>query len=80
MKKLRKKQSYLEISDQDVYNVSIAGLCHDLGHGPFSHVFDNHFLRTINPETTWTHEYASTALLRHMVSKPQSDTDESEPI
>jgi hypothetical protein len=43
-------------------------------------VFDNHFLRTINPETTWTHEYASTALLRHMVSKPQSDTDESEPI
>jgi hypothetical protein len=41
-----------------------------------SHVFDNHFLRTINPNTEWTHEWASTNLLRFLVDKSQSDTDE----
>ena len=50
MNKIKKKQPELDITDQDVYNVSIAGLCHDLGHGPYSHVFDNHFLRTIKYE------------------------------
>jgi HD superfamily phosphohydrolase len=80
MNHLKKKQSGLLISEQDIYNVSIAGLCHDLGHGPFSHVFDNHFLRTVNPTTDWTHEWASTNLLRYMVDKSQSDTDEKNPI
>ena len=80
MKKLQKKQRELEIDQRDIYNVSIAGLCHDLGHGPFSHVFDNHFLRTILPDTHWTHEWMSTELLRYMVDKSQSDTDEKDPI
>lgn len=80
MLKLRGKQPSLEIQDRDVYNVSIAGLCHDLGHGPFSHVFDNHFLRYINPHTEWTHEWASTRLLEHMVDRSQGDQEEKDPI
>ena len=42
---LRQAQPELAITDNEVRNVAIAGLCHDLGHGPFSHVFDNYFIR-----------------------------------
>ena len=69
VKKLKKKQPELEITDRDVKCVGIAGLCHDLGHGPYSHLFDGPFLKTILPDTEWTHEYASTMLLEAMVKE-----------
>ncbi len=80
MKKLKKKQPGLEIDERDIYNVSIAGLCHDLGHGPFSHVFDNHFLRSVLPaDTEWTHEWASSRLLEYMIEQ-SGKSDKHDPI
>ena len=44
IKNLKEKQSELNITDKIVKIVSIAGLCHDLGHLMYSHLFDDLFL------------------------------------
>jgi deoxynucleoside triphosphate triphosphohydrolase SAMHD1 len=76
MRILMKAQPELEITDKDVRNVAIAGLCHDLGHGPFSHLFDNHFIKALllkegNGET-WSHEDASIMIFADILDKNES--------
>ncbi|MEN2496918.1 MAG: SAM domain and HD [Marteilia pararefringens] len=46
----------------------IAGLCHDIGHGPFSHLFES-VMREISPERPFHHESCSIVLIDHMIQE-----------
>eukprot|EP00198_Chlamydomonas_reinhardtii_P007443 XP_001696780.1 predicted protein [Chlamydomonas reinhardtii] len=81
----------LRMSKDDVKNVSLAGLCHDLGHGPFSHVWEYEFLprrlgslQEGSAEWTrlkkWKHEDMSGAILTHLVDENQIEGISSEDI
>ncbi len=76
IEKISKKQPDLKITSEIIQLVGIAGLCHDLGHLLFSHLFDDYFLESLsnyNELKTITkniyHENRSITLLNHMVEK-----------
>jgi len=63
-------QNSLPITDADVLCVHLAGLVHDLGHGPLSHLFDSKFIKAVRPERDgWAHEHASIAMLDHLIAE-----------
>ncbi|KAH8827314.1 hypothetical protein DL96DRAFT_1606256 [Flagelloscypha sp. PMI_526] len=91
---LKHNQPELKITNRDVYCVEIAGLCHDLGHGPFSHVFDGKFmpkvvqrreaLARMSGETmrvddsNWSHEQASVMMLEFMLKANDLHIEEAD--
>ncbi|XP_033626546.1 deoxynucleoside triphosphate triphosphohydrolase SAMHD1-like [Asterias rubens] len=68
---LQKRQPELNITEKDVLCVQIAGLCHDLGHGPFSHMFDNLFIPAVRPNYEWAHEQASVDMFDYLIEANQ---------
>lgn len=65
---LSEKQPELMISERDSLCVQIAGLCHDLGHGPFSHMFDGRFIPLARQGLKWKHEQGSVDMFEHLVN------------
>ncbi|XP_066482235.1 deoxynucleoside triphosphate triphosphohydrolase SAMHD1 isoform X1 [Tiliqua scincoides] len=72
---LGERQPELKIDQRDILCVQIAGLCHDLGHGPFSHMFDGRFIPLARPGLKWKHEKASVQMFEHLI-----DSNELRPV
>jgi HD superfamily phosphohydrolase len=73
---IAKIQPELKITEEIIQLVGIAGLCHDLGHLLFSHLFDDHFLEKLpnikeieNKTSNTIHENRSGFLLEYLVNK-----------
>ncbi|NXP83713.1 SAMH1 triphosphohydrolase, partial [Passerina amoena] len=64
---LKERQPDLGITERDILCVEIAGLCHDLGHGPFSHMFDGRFIPLTRPDLNWKHETSSVKMFEHLI-------------
>ncbi|KAL1281474.1 hypothetical protein QQF64_000277 [Cirrhinus molitorella] len=87
VKTLRDNQPELKINKQDFLCVQIAGLCHDLGHGPFSHVFDGRVIPKAKkmkitkglpddiPEK-WKHEQMSVQMFDDIVKSLKAENED----
>ena len=72
---LKDKNADLKINDGLIELYQIAGLLHDIGHGPFSHLYDDVI---INPEEDEEHEDRGIKIFRHMVKQYNFNFTETE--
>ncbi|CAF0904352.1 unnamed protein product [Adineta steineri] len=64
---LCQRQPELNITPQDILCVQMAALCHDLGHGPFSHMFEE-VIAELRPDINWKHEQASIDMFEYIIN------------
>nr|ACZ74676.1 putative metal-dependent phosphohydrolase [Phaseolus vulgaris] len=65
----------LGIDRFDIQTVKLAGLLHDVGHGPFSHLFERQFLPQVISGCDWSHEQMSVDMVDYMVDEHRIDVD-----
>ncbi|PON45362.1 Ribonuclease Y [Trema orientale] len=65
----------LGIDNFDIQTVKLAGLLHDVGHGPFSHLFEREFLPQVIIGSNWSHEQMSVKMIDHIVDVHCIDID-----
>jgi HD superfamily phosphohydrolase len=76
---LMSRQPELELTEIDVACIKVAGLCHDLGHGPFSHVYDGVFIKRMWPKgisddgSKWRHEDGSVQMFNYLLQSNKID-------
>jgi len=64
---IKNNHQELNLNTDDIESIEIAALCHDLGHGPFSHLLDNYCLKK-QENKFHEHEYRSVEILK-IISK-----------
>ena len=69
------KHPNLGIDDNLIELFQIAGLLHDIGHGPFSHLYDDEI---INPEEEDHHETRGITIFKNMIQKYSLEFDKRE--
>ncbi|KAI5665539.1 hypothetical protein M9H77_15392 [Catharanthus roseus] len=65
----------LGIDNFDIQTVKLAGLLHDVGHGPFSHLFEREFLPKVLTGLEWSHEHMSVEMIDHIVDEHNIEID-----